>query len=165
MFKDPFVISSIILAVTFLFILISNQKLKSELIKYSFIILAAIFLILIIIFDNTYAYEFLKAIVSYFWYPNYLMFASTVIIVIIILLYTLINSKLPFIKKILNYLLFALCFSCYVVFSRLDIDVTKYASLYSSKSLTVMRIVTITFTIWVLTNICMELISRRHHEK
>ena len=154
MFKDPFVISSIILAVTFLFILISNQKLKSELIKYSFII-----------FDNTYAYEFLKAIVSYFWYPNYLMFASTVIIVIIILLYTLINSKLPFIKKILNYLLFALCFSCYVVFSRLDIDVTKYASLYSSKSLTVMRIVTITFTIWVLTNICMELISRRHHEK
>ncbi len=161
MFKDPFIISSIILAITFLFILICNKKLQSKLIKYSFVVLAFIFLILILIFDSSYAYEFLKAIVSYVWYPNYLLFVSTIIIVIGILLYTLFNEKMAFYKKIINYCLFTLTFSCYVIFQRLGIDVTKYTSLYSTKSLVVMRIVTITFTIWVLFKVITIIINRR----
>ena len=34
MLKDPFMISSIILAITFLILLIINQKIKSKVIKY-----------------------------------------------------------------------------------------------------------------------------------
>ena len=63
--NDPFIISSIILSLTFLFLLIFNNTLKNKLLKVIFLILAFIFLILIFIFDNNYIYELLKNIITY----------------------------------------------------------------------------------------------------
>ena len=161
MFKDPFIISSIILAISFVFILICNHKLKSKVINISFLILSILFLILIVIFDNNYIYELLKSIITYIWYPNYLLFVSTIFISIIILIYTIFKKKISFLEKIFNYILFGINFSTYIIFLRLDINLDLYSSLYSTPSLVLLRIVSITFIIWVLIILVLKLINKR----
>lgn len=161
MFKDPFIISSIILAISFVFILICNHKLKSKIIKVSFLFLSILFLILITIFDNNYIYELLKVVIIYLWYPNYLMFVTTIFISIIILIYSLVRKKISFKRKILNYILFGISFASYITFLRLDIDTSLYTSLYSNSSLILLRIVTISSTIWIFITIIFKLIEKR----
>ena len=165
MFKDPFIISSIILAFSFIFILICNQKLKSKAIKLSFLVLAIIFLILLLVYDTSYVYELLKCFITYFWYPNYLLFVSTVLISIVILIYTILNKKLKIYEKIANYLLFCISFPCYITFQRLDIDPKIYSSLYEYPSIMITRIVTISFMVWLIITLIFKLVSRRSRAK
>lgn len=165
MFKDPFIISSIILAITFLFILIINQKIKSRVINISFLILSLVYLILIIIFDNNYIYDLLKLFITYFWYPNYLVFVTTILISIIILIYTILKKKLSFKRKIINYSLFCITFPCYITFLRLDLDPSLYSDLYQMNSLIILRIVVLSFLIWLILTIIFKLIDRGIYEK
>lgn len=162
---DPFIISSIILAICFVFILISNHILESKIIKYAFLILSLIFLTLILIFDNNYIYSLLKSIITYLYYPNYLLFVTTILISIIILIYTLIKKKIMFKQKVINYLFFGLCFSLYIIFLRLDININLYSNLYKSPSIIITRITTISFLIWLITTIIFKLIKRSYYEK
>ena len=108
--KDPFMISSIILALAFFFILLYNNTLKNKIVNIMFLSLSLIYLILIIIFDNNYIYELLKALITYIWYPNYLLFVTTILFSIFIFIFTLLK-KINLKQKILNYLLFCLNFS------------------------------------------------------
>lgn len=159
MFNDPFIISSIILSFSFILILIFNNKIKSKIIKYSFLILSIIFLILITFFDNKYIYDLLKLIITFIWYPNYLIFVLIIIISIINLIYTLIK-KISLKRQIFNYLLFGICFSIYISYLRLDINTSLYSSIYSDNSLILLRIVSITFIIWIIITIIFKLIDR-----
>lgn len=165
MFKDPFIVSSIILAISFIFILICNHKLKSKVLKFSFLILSLIFLILIIVFDNIYIYEILRKFFRFIWYPNYFIFTTIVLFSVINLIYTILNNKKNFKNKIINYLLFGISFSSYIIFTRLDIDVNSYTSLYSNKSLTILRILSITFLCWLILTIIFKYCKRGNHEK
>ena len=160
MFKDPFIISSIILACSFFFILLCNHVLKNKLIKLLFIILSSIYLVLIFVFDNQFVYQLFKTFITYFWYPNYLIFVTLIIISVIIFLVSLFKKKLSMVDKTLNDYLFCLNFSCYIIFLRLGIDTSLYSSLYSTESLTIMRIVTVTFTIWLIIKICLKYFIR-----
>lgn len=163
--KDPFIISSIILAISFFVILIINTKIKSKTIKYSFLILSLIFLVLITIFDNNYVYLLLKNLITYIWYPNYLIFVSTIILSNIILIYTCLNNKLSNKRKILNFLIFSISFTSYIIFSRLNIDINSYSSLYQTNSLIVLRIESISFITWFILTIIFKVIDRSFHEK
>ena len=154
--NDPLIISSIILSICFLVILLYNIKLKNKIINYLFLGLSLVNIILIMILDSNFIYEFLKAIITYIWYPNYLIFVIVNFINIIILMITLLNKKINIISKIINYILFSISFSCYLIFLRLDIDVTLYSSLYQTKSLILMRIVSISFLIGLLVKFIMK---------
>ena len=154
---DPFIVSSVILAMAFLVILLINFKLKSKIIKYSFLIYFIIFLFLIIFYDNSFVYEFLKQIITYLWYPSYLLFVITVICDIIIIIYTLFRDKLNIISKIINYINFLIGFACYIIFLRLNIDPNIYSEYYKSNSLTIVRITTITFLISLLVNVIIKI--------
>ena len=162
--KDPFMISSIILALTFLFILIYNHTLKNKIINLIFLILSLIYLILIIIFDNNYIYELLRALITYIWYPNYLLFITTILFSIFTFIYTLLNNMSNK-RKIINYLLFCINFSCYIIFLRLDIDLNSYISFYSSNSLLVLRISSITMIVWLILTFIFKIIERGKNEK
>lgn len=143
-------IISILLSLSFILILLINNQ-KNKLIKHSFIFLSLIFLILILIYDNNYIYELLKSIITYIWYPNYLIFTTVILISIIIFIYNLLkNNKI--IYKITSYILFGISFSCYMTFLGFSIDPLISSSLYSTKSLIIMRIETITFLIWIIVN-------------
>jgi len=121
MLKDPFTISSIIIAISFVFILIFNQKIKSKVIKFSFLTTCLIYLILILIFDNNFIYELLKSSITYIWYPNYLLLVLTILISILIFIYTILKENLSLKNKIINYILFSIMFSLYIIFKRLNI--------------------------------------------
>ena len=165
MFKDPFVISSIILAIAFLFILFYNLKLKNKWIKLIFLLLAICFFITIIILDNNFIYDLLRSVITYFWYPNYLIFIITILLSIIIFMYTLLNKNIKTKTKIKNYILFSLVFSLYIIYLRQNIDTSLYTSLYSDISLILMRIVTIMFTIWIIVTIIFKIVDRGRDEK
>ena len=90
--QDPFIISSIILAISFFIILMINTKVKSKIIKYLFLMICLIFIILITIFDNAYVYELLNKLIIYIWYPNYLIFVTTILLSNSILIYTILNK-------------------------------------------------------------------------
>ena len=162
--KDPFMISSIILALAFFFILLYNNTLKNKIVNIMFLSLSLIYLILIIIFDNNYIYELLKALITYIWYPNYLLFVTTVLFSIFIFIFTLLK-KINLKQKILNYLLFCLNFSYYIIFLRLNIDLKSYTSYYSSNSLLVLRISSITVIIWIILSLILHIIERGNNEK
>ena len=162
--NDPFMISSIILALTFLFLLIYNHTLKNKIINLIFLILSLIYLILIIIFDNNYIYELLKSLITYIWYPNYLLFVSTILVSIFTFVYTLLNN-VSYERKIMNYLLFCVNFSCYIIFLRLDIDLNSYTSFYSTNSLLVLRISSMTMIIWLILTLIFKIIERGKNEK
>ncbi len=154
---DPFILSSIFISIAFFVILLFNIKMKSKIIKYSFLILTLVFLITIGVLDTNFVYNFLEAIITYLWYPNYLLFVLNILFSIIILLYTLLNDKMLIIKKIASYIFFCISFSCYITFLRLDIDPTLYSSLYKSSSLTVMRIVSVSAFLWLIINIVFKI--------
>lgn len=162
--KDPFIISSIILALTFMFLLIYNDTLKNKIIKIIFLILSFIYLTLIIIFDNKYIYDFLKFLITYIWYPPYLLFVTTILFSIINFIYTMFK-KLSSKRKIINYLLFCLNFSCYITFLRLNIDLNSYTSYYANNSLTILRITSISLLVWLILTIIFILIDRSKNEK
>lgn len=162
--KDPFMISSIILALAFFFILLYNNTLKNKIVNIMFLSLSLIYLILIIIFDNNYIYELLKALITYIWYPNYLLFVTTVLFSIFIFIFTLLK-KINLKQKILNYSLFCLNFSYYIIFLRLNIDLKSYTSYYSSNSLLVLRISSITVIIWIILSLILHIIERGNNEK
>lgn len=162
--KDPFMISSIILALAFFFILLYNNTLKNKIVNIMFLSLSLIYLILIIIFDNNYIYELLKALITYIWYPNYLLFVTTVLFSIFIFIFTLLK-KINLKQKILNYSLFCLNFSYYIIFLRLNIDLKSYTSYYSSNSLLVLRISSITVIIWIILSLILHIIERGKNEK
>ena len=162
--KDPFMISSIILALAFFFILLYNNTLKNKIVNIMFLSLSLIYLILIIIFDNNYIYELLKALITYIWYPNYLLFVTTVLFSIFIFIFTLLK-KINLKQKILNYSLFCLNFSYYIIFLRLNIDLKSYTSYYSLNSLLVLRISSITVIIWIILSLILHIIERGNNEK
>ncbi len=163
MFTDPFVISSIILALSFFLVLLYDQKLKSKWIKIIFLMLSICYLTLILIVDKNFVYELLRSLITYFWYPNYLIFVGIVIISIVVLLMTLFNKKIKLKYKFSNYFLFAFMFALYIIYQRQNIDISLYSELYSTVSLTLMRIGTITFGIWLLLTIIFKIGDK--HEK
>ena len=165
MFTDIVVIISIILAISFLMILLYNTKLNNKLIKIVFLVLAISFLISILVFDTNYVYDLLRSIITYFWFPNYLVFITTILISIIIFIFTLLKKKINFEDKVKNYLLFSICFSIYIIYLRQEIDTTLYEALYSNTSLILMRIVTITFTIYLIVTIIFRIKGRVKNEK
>ena len=107
----------------------------------------------------------LKSLITYIWYPNYLIFVSSILISNIILIYTCLNNKLSIKRKIINYLIFSISYTSYIIFSRLNIDINSYSSLYQNNSLTILRIETISFLTWLILTIIFKLIDRSSYEK
>ncbi|MBQ8892351.1 MAG: hypothetical protein IJ068_05790 [Bacilli bacterium] len=147
----------IILLISFLVILIMNDKKNNKIIKYLFTGYGIIYFLLIILFDNNYIYEFLKAIITYIWYPTYLLFVVTIIISIILFIYSLLSKKINFLNKIANYVFFLIAFVCYNTFLSLKIDPSIYSELYTSNSLLLMRITTILCIATILFNIILRM--------
>ena len=163
MFKDPFVTSSIILALCFFFVLVCNQRLKSKWIKIVFLILSICYLTLILVFDTNFVYDLLRSLITYVWYPNYLIFVTIIILSIIILLITLFNKKMKLKYRLSNYFIFSLLFALYIIYQRQGIDTSLYNELYSNTSLILLRIGTISFAVWFILTLLFKIGDK--HEK
>ncbi len=154
---EPVMIIGFLLFIDFLIILFLNTKVNNKLIKTLFFLFSSIFLILIVIIDNNFVYSFLKSIITYLWYPDYLLFCSTVIVSLLVFIYTYFRKKINNVCKIFNSILFCIEFLCYFLFQTMDIDVNLYSSLYQFKSLFVMRVGTISFYLWLIICIILKI--------
>lgn len=152
----------LVLGLSYLVILLKNNVVQNKIIKYLFVSYSLIFLIFIIMLDNNFIYIFLKNLITYLWYPTYLIFVITVIINIIYFVYTLLSNKISIINKTINCCLFIISFGCYVVFLSSNIDPTLYSSLYSTLSLSIMRINNISFLLGKIFNFLMKKIGGKH---
>ena len=150
------IIISILLSISFIIILILNNNIKSKVINIFFYVLSLAFLILIILFDNSFIYSFLKTIITYLWYPNYLLFVITILVSIIVFILTLLRKKIDLVNKILNYILFIIMFSCYNIYNSFGIDASLYEELYQLRSVIILRIVNITFFIWLIIKVILK---------
>ena len=161
---NPIIISSIILSIAFIIILLINFKIKNNIIKYSFIIYLFIYLFLILLYDNSFVYQFLRILITYIWYPSYLLFVITIIFNIGITIYTLFNNNLNKVSKIINYINFVISFSCYIIFLELKIDPSLYEEYYQLNSLVLVRITTISFLVGLIVNIIVKIRNRNYIE-
>ena len=159
---NPYIICNIIISIVFLILLIFNYTFENKIIKTIFTIYSTIFLILILFFDNEFIYQFLKSIITYIWYPNYLIFVVTVIITLIIFIYTINKKYMKKSNTIINYILAIITFICYNMFNTLGINTSLYSELYKTVPLTIMRVTTISFIIWLIVTFVLKI--RRSHE-
>lgn len=155
-----FLFTSIIIGLFLFLILITNLKMKNKVIKILFLLFSILFSIIILIIDNKFILELLKFLIQNVWYPNYLVFVSIVLISIIILIYTLLSKKISLKEKIKNYTLITINYSLYIIFNNSNIDINSYTSLYSSKSLLILRIATISFLIWVIITLVFKFLNK-----
>ena len=153
---NPYILCNIIVSIVFLILLIFNYTFENKIIKNIFTIYSVIFIILILFFDNTFVYEFFKALITYIWYPNYLIFVITSLTTLIILIYTLNKKYLKKSNVIINYLLSIIAFICYNTFNTLGIDVDVYSEVYTLVPLILMRTVSISFLCWVIITIILK---------
>ena len=153
---NPYIICNIIVSISFLILLIFNYTFENKIIKNIFVGYSVIFLILILFFDENYIYELFKFLVTYLWYPNYLLFVMTVVITLIILIYTLIKKYLKKNNTIINYILVTISFICYNMFNILNINSDINSELYSVIPLTIMRVTTISFAIWIIITVILK---------
>ena len=164
---NPFIISSIILSIAYIVILIINIKLNNKKINNLFLVYSIVYLLLILLFDHNFIYQFFKELISYIWFPNYLSYVITNIIIIIIFIFTLIKKKknnynFKF-NRIISYILFVISFVCYNIYQSLGIDSSIYSEYYSNNSMILVRITSISFIIWLICTIILKI--RGKYEK
>ena len=160
---NPYIVCNIIVSIVFLILLIFNYSFENKMIKNIFLIQSCVYLILILFFDHNFIYELFKTIITYIWYPNYLLFVLTTLIALIILIYTLIKKYVKKINMIINYILVIITFICYNIFNTLDIDPLIVSELYNTLPLIIMRVANISFMVWVIITIGLKI--RRKYEK
>ena len=160
---NPYIISNIIVSIVFLILLIFNYTFENKIIKNIFLIYSCVYLILILFFDHNFIYEFFRAVITYLWYPNYLIFVMTTLITLGILIYTLVKKYMKKINTIINYILVIITFICYNMFNTLDIDPLIASELYDTIPLVIMRVASISFIVWLIVTIGLKM--RRKYEK
>ena len=161
--ENGIIIGIIILALSLFIILLTNYKLKNKIITTLFFVYSLLFLILILFFDNNFVIVFLRNLITYIWYPNYLVFVVITIFTIINLIFNGLKQK-NFFKSIADYLLFIIAFTSYLIFQTLNIDITSVSNLYSNSSLILLRTTTISFVTWIIINIILKIVGDKNEK-
>lgn len=158
---DLLIYSTIIISISFLIILLMNLNIKSKLINILFLLYVIIFIILILFLDYSFVLNFLTSLITYIYYPNYLCFVISILFSSFIFIYTLIKKNIDKKIKVLNYIFFLIQFSSYIIYQRLDIDLNTLSSIYSLKSLVMIRIVTISSLIFIILSLIFKVLTKK----
>lgn len=127
-----------------------NIKKKNIFIKYifSFFFLSVLFYFFAtneVIIDTL-----LYSVVKLLRYPDFSSYLIIIAITIGIFIYNIFNDKIPTTLRIMNYIYILILFVSYVLFWLLNVDVTKYTTLYEGKSLFFLRVGTYGFGLWMV---------------
>lgn len=130
-----FIICSLLLA-----ILLVNIKRNNNIYKILLSILFLFSFIILILSVHLYACQCIKMLISYImkyiYFPSTIVYFFIMLFVIIVLLYTIISSKLSLFKKVFNFIFMLLTIFLYLIFMSLvlsnSIDLLDKTTLYSN---------------------------------
>lgn len=141
---------SIMVYFVLLVILVLNITDKSKIIKYSFVLFMASFIILIFIVNEIIMDYIISVFIRYWYFPTFSSILATVMISIFIFLFNILREEKNAKERILNYIFASLILIAYVIFTIQNIDINSYNALYSEGSLICLRYISRCFTLWML---------------
>ncbi len=140
-------------------ILVLNQKKNNFVTQLVAISIFIGFILGIFISYTTYVKtcfdSFIKAVMSYIYFPSTIVYFFIMLFVTIFVLYTLCSKKLSNFKKIFNYAIFSilyLFFMCFLSLSAYDmVDLLNISTLYKNDTiLSLVQISNLLLVIWIL---------------
>ena len=147
------IILSIAIYFILLVILVLNVEDKSKVIKNSFL-LFIISLVVALFFVNELIMDFIiGAIIRYFYYPSFTSIIVTLLLTMIVLIYSIYGDDVKDKTRIINYIFACYIFVSYVIFMSLEIDINSYNALYEGDSLLCLRYISRTFILWIIVNV------------
>ncbi len=139
-----------------LIILVLNMEDKSKIIKNSFL-LFMIALITTLFFVNELVMDYIiSVIIRYIYYPSFTAIIVTLLLTMIIFIYSIFEDDLSDKMRIVNYIFASFIFVSYIIFMMLDIDINSYNALYAGDSLICLRYITRTFVLWLIVNVIIK---------
>ena len=128
--------------------IINNYK-QNKIIHYSFLVFF-VFAFSMIIFADTYVInQLLYYIIKYFYYPSYDFFIFTVLLMMLVVIFSIFNNKLDNKMRIINCSFGFISLVGYIIFALVDIDVMIYKDLYTGVPLYCLRLVSRSFLVWL----------------
>lgn len=146
---------SLAIAVYFilLIILVLNMEDRSKIIKNSFL-LFMVSLVIALFFVNELIMDYIiSVIIRYFYFPSFTSIIVTLLLTMVIFIYSIFNDEMKDKTRIINYIFASYIFIYYIVFMFLDIDINSYNALYDGDSLLCLRYISRTFILWIVVNV------------
>lgn len=142
---------SIMVYFVLLIILVLNITDKSKIIKYSFVVFMASFIVLIFFVNEIIMDYIISVFIRYWYFPTFSSVLATVMISIFLFLFNILREEKNDKERIVNYIYASLVLIAYVIFTIQNIDVNSYNALYSEESLICLRYISRCFTLWMIT--------------
>lgn len=146
---------SLAIAVYFilLIILVLNMEDRSKIIKNSFL-LFMVSLVIALFFVNELIMDYIiSVIIRYFYFPSFTSIIVTLLLTMVIFIYSIFNDEMKDKTRIINYIFASYIFIYYIVFMFLDIDINSFNALYDGDSLLCLRYISRTFILWIVVNV------------
>ena len=135
-----------------LIILVLNMEDRSKIIKNSFL-LFMVSLVVGLFFVNELIMDYIiSVIIRYFYYPSFTSIIVTLLLTMIVFIYSIYDDEMKEKTRIINYIFASYIFIYYIVFMFLDIDINSYNALYDGDSLLCLRYISRTFMLWIVVN-------------
>ncbi len=139
-----------------LIILVLNMEDRSKIIKNSFL-LFIIALFTALFFVNELVMDYIiSVIIRYVYFPSFTAIIVTLLLTMIIFIYSIFEDGLSDKTRIANYVFASFIFISYIIFMLLDVDINSYNALYEGDSLICLRYITRTFILWLAANIIIK---------
>ncbi|MDD5888932.1 MAG: hypothetical protein PUC82_05565 [bacterium] len=157
-----------ILTLLFFVLLGLNVKYKRKIVNYLGILTVSIFIVIVFLLNKDYTIYcidfLLKGLMQYFYFPSTVIYFLMIFLVTIFIIVTIMSNKLTIVKKIVNYLSFAILYFLFFSFIgeviHSGIDLADKVQLYTnSLILAFIQISNLVFLIWVIYTLFWHLFS------
>ena len=139
-----------------LIILVLNMEDRSKIIKNSFL-LFIIALFTALFFVNELVMDYIiSVIIRYVYYPSFTAIIVTLLLTMMIFVYSIFEDDLSDKTRIVNYVFSSYIFISYIIFMLQDVDINSYIALYEGDSLLLLRYITRTFVLWLIVNVIIK---------
>ena len=139
-----------------LIILVLNMEDRSKIIKNSFLIfIIALFTALFFVNELVMDY-IISVIIRYIYFPSFTSIIVTLILTMMIFVYSIFEDDLSDKTRIVNYIFSSFIFISYIIFMLQDVDINSYIALYEGDSLLLLRYITRTFVLWLIVNVIIK---------
>ena len=126
---------------------------RSKIIKNSFL-LFMVSLVIALFFVNELIMDYIiSVIIRYFYFPSFTSIIVTLLLTMVIFIYSIFNDEMKDKTRIINYIFASYIFIYYIVFMFLDIDINSFNALYDGDSLLCLRYISRTFILWIVVNV------------